>query len=403
MRVCQRLSVAEPLVVRDCKCYFSESNRDAGWQSTYSPLPTLRCPPQANKRAKVLTSNFLTIAPKSSNSVGGVTMPKDSAAVVATHAVPHVRVTTGSDAYHSPGVAICRTQRAPGDMGCRARLEGLPSVREPGVSRVPGRLRVHPVPAEAHTCPPRAPSGAETSWACLLPLRSLSRCGAPVRGARGSVEWRVVPIASPRGAAPSVPPRAPRPPRELGNSRASRHAAPASRAAAPPPPRPCVARKRSGGAARSETPRAALWKNDGERGGRAPKRTGRHRSRSADHPEQQCGPRGHRTNAPRSARARRPHDRCPRSPPRRHAPGRRAHSAPRAGQCHTPHAHMPPTAAPKRRKACAPPRPPRRRRWRRDCRCCCRSRGSSSLSLTDPIPPAAAEHAATARMRTRTA
>ena len=113
-------------------------------------------------------------------------------------------------------------------------------------------------------------------------------------------------------------------------------------------------------------------------------------------------PRGHRTNAPRSARARRPHDRCPRSPPRQHAPDRRPHSAPRAGQCHTPHAHMPPTAAPKRRKACAPPRPPRRRRWRRDCRCCCRSRGSSSLSLTDPIPPAAAEHAATARMRTRT-
>ena len=163
MRVCQRLSVAEPLVVRDCKCYFSESNRDAGWQSTYSPLPTLRCPPQANKRVKVLTSNFLTIAPKSSNSVGGVTMPKDSAAVVATHAVPHVRVTTGSDAYHSPGVAICRTQRAPGNMGCHARLEGRSSVREPGVSRVPGRLRVHPVPAEAHTCPPRAPSGAETS------------------------------------------------------------------------------------------------------------------------------------------------------------------------------------------------------------------------------------------------
>ena len=256
-----------------------------------------------------------------------------------------------------------------------------------------------PKHAPARPARPLAPKPPGRACCLCVPSRAV----APPSVARvGSVEWRVVPIASPRGAAPSVPPRAPRPPSELGNSRASRHAAPASRAAAPPPPRPCVSRKRGGGAARSETPRAALWKNDGERGGRAPKRHGRHRLRSADHPQQQRGPRGHRTLAPRSARARRPPDRCPRSPPRQHAPGRRAHSAPRAGQCHTPHAHMPPTAAPKLRKACAPPRPPCRRRWRRDCRCCCRSRGSSSLSLTDPIPPAAAEHAATARMRTRT-
>ena len=320
VRVCQRLSVAEPLVVRDCKCYCS-SNRDAGWQSTCSPLPTLRCPPRQQASESPHLELFDDRA-EVSNGVYRVTMPKDKRPRYGGACVPQMlpgmatRTTPGrrrlphacTRKYGLPrvlrGVRLCGSRVC---WGSQVASESTPADTHLPAPR-PWRRNLLGVPA-AFTFPRAVAPRPWRAWECRMARR---------------------PVASPRG------PRRRRPcprPRASTATRAPHARAPANRAAAPPRPRPSSRgtqrRRREKRAARGSV------ENDGERGGRAPKRTTASIEIRPVCSSNAARPRGRPALAPRSARARRPHDQCPRSPPRQHAPGRRSARSSRRRPPHT--------------------------------------------------------------------